>query len=235
MDYLISELLEQFDAVLTCFSYKVADKDSFRKNLPNRPSLFLNLNQRHTARIVALSEEDLSDKDLAEKLARTPADGLVTKAKNVALEIATADCLPLLLYEPNARIISAVHCGWRGIAKGIVGNALAEIELLGGKPKNLFAAAGPFICRDCYEVGDDVVKAFAPLKLSQAVFARRSGGKHLLDLGRAVFELLARGGVLPERIDISDDCTLHNIDRRFASYRREKSAAKRQLSLIWLR
>lgn len=87
-------------------------------------------------------------------------DALVTDRPGVLLAIRTADCLPLLMADPIAGVIAAVHCGWRGAAAGIAANALARMVQLGADPRRIVAAAGPHICPHCFEVGDEVAAQF---------------------------------------------------------------------------
>ena len=106
--------------------------------------------QTHTAR-VCTPDEDLNN-----------CDALVTNQPNLWLGIRTADCLPLLLYDPTARVIGLAHCGWRGTAQGLPAATMARMIELGANPANTIADIGPHICPKCFEVGPEVAAQFPP-------------------------------------------------------------------------
>jgi YfiH family protein len=83
------------------------------------------------------------------------ADGLVTNTKGIALGILTADCSPVLLYDPIANVIGACHAGWRGARQGILQETLKAMEELGAKRSQIYATLGPTIQQANYEVGPE--------------------------------------------------------------------------------
>lgn len=87
-------------------------------------------------------------------------DGLVTSELGIALAVMTADCLPLLLCEPEARVVGAIHCGWKGLQLGIVKNAVQAMEHLGANPAKMRAVMGAAIGPRSFEVGPEVKAAF---------------------------------------------------------------------------
>lgn len=89
-------------------------------------------------------------------------DALVTDRPGQLLCISTADCLPLLLFDPEARVAGAAHCGWRGTVGGIAAMTMAAMVRLGASPERTLAAVGPFICPECFEVGPEVAAQFPP-------------------------------------------------------------------------
>lgn len=159
-------------------------------------------------------------------------DAFITDEKGILLLVRTADCLPLLLFEEEARIISAVHCGWRGTARHIVRNTLAKIVAMGGKASKIVAAIGPHIREEVYEVGDDVLNSFINEGWREdALFARRNG-KIFLSLKNAVVYELTSGGVGEKNIDLLTLSTYENPE--FFSYRRTKSKEGRMINFILL-
>ena len=82
-------------------------------------------------------------------------DALITKNKNTALGILTADCVPILIYDQKLKIISAIHAGWKGAYKGIVDKVIKFLIKKGSEPKNIFAVVGPCIAQKNYEVKKD--------------------------------------------------------------------------------
>ena len=152
-------------------------------------------------------------------------DALVSARTGLALEIATADCVPILL--AGAHRIGAVHAGWRGIAAGVVARAVERFD----EPGRLFAAIGPAIGPCCYEVEESVAEAVAVASPGAAVVARRSErGRPMLDLQAAVAAQLAAAGVT--EIETLTACTRHHPEWLW-SYRRDGAGAGRNLALVW--
>ena len=86
------------------------------------------------------------------------ADGQVTSRKNVALGMFAADCLPVLMADPEAGVIGAAHCGRRGLQKGVIGATIEKMVSKGAQPERIVATLGPCICGDCYEGGGDIAE-----------------------------------------------------------------------------
>lgn len=141
------------------------------------------------------------------------ADGQLTEETDRPLLVLVADCLPVALL--GDRGLGMLHCGWRGLAAGIVDSATAKI---GG----VAAAIGPGIGPCCFEVGPEVEAAFSGLG------AGLMRGRNL-DLPEVARRLLARAGV--ENIQSSEICT--RCDRRFFSHRRDRGVTGRQAGIAW--
>ena len=86
---------------------------------------------------------------------RPKADAVVTRTPGLAVAVLTADCTPVLLADPEARVVAAAHAGWRGAVAGIVESAIAEMERQGARRERIRAAIGPTISQAAYEVGPD--------------------------------------------------------------------------------
>ena len=117
-------------------------------------------------------------------------DALVTATPGQLLCISTADCLPLLLVDPVARVIGAAHCGWRGTVAGIAPKTVEAMTALGATPANIHAAMGPCICPACFEVGEEVAAQFP----AEAVI-RQGYPKPHVSLEKAVALQLHAAGV----------------------------------------
>lgn len=155
------------------------------------------------------------------------ADGLWTETPGLALGIKTADCVPLLLDDPQGRRVAGVHAGWRGTIAEIPLAGLEALVKRGSKAGEVRAAVGPSIRGCCYAVGADLAERF--VKRFGAKVAQARDGQVYLDLAVAVEAQLREAGV--SQIDLSTGlCT--SCDRRFHSYRREKGAPGRQVSFI---
>jgi YfiH family protein len=140
-------------------------------------------------------------------------DGHATSVPGLAALVFVADCLPIALAGPGG--VAVVHGGWRGLAGGIVGRGAEEV---GAEA----AAIGPGIGRCCYEVGDEVLEAFAPL--GEGIAAGR-----MLDLPEVARRLLGRAGI--ETVEDAGLCTSCHPEL-FFSHRRDRGRTGRQAGLV---
>ena len=184
------------------------------------------LHQVHSARAVAVAAP-LADS------ARPHADAVATRTRGLALGILTADCAPVLLADPYARVIGAAHAGWKGARDGIIEAVVACMEELGADRARITAAIGPCIARASYEVTDAFAAAF-PAQDQDCFAPGRPGHQHFA-LEAFVARQCARAGITAEPLALD---TYAHTDRWF-SYRRATHAGDpdygRQLSLIALR
>lgn len=163
-------------------------------------------------------------------------DAAITSLPRVFLVIKTADCLPLFLVDEGRKVIAAVHCGWRGTAKRLALEVVALMaERFGSEPSSLIAAMGPVICSRCYEVGEDVRRAFVQKKPSRTIFLPHpvKEGKYFMDLKAANRVQLFKAGILPQNIHSLDLCTLSRRD--LISHRQDQKTKARMLNFIGIR
>lgn len=92
---------------------------------------------------------------------RPEGDAVVSAEPGVLCSVLTADCAPVLLADPETRIVAAVHAGWKGALGGVVHSAVASMEALGASPRSILAVVGPCIAPASYEVGADFQDRFA--------------------------------------------------------------------------
>jgi polyphenol oxidase len=166
------------------------------------------------------------------------ADGMVTRVPGLALGILTADCAPILLHDPVARVIGAAHAGWRGALSGIAEATIAKMEVIGAERGRIRAAIGPCIGRNSYEVGPEFPQHFRRTDSTSASYftpAARAG-PFLFDLAGYIEYRLTRA-----RIGMAQ-CASHDTlaeDELFFSYRRSclrgERAYGRGLSAIVLK
>ena len=193
------------------------------------PDRLLTLHQIHSANVV------VADKPW--KKSPPEADAIVTSTPGLAVGVLTADCAPVLLCDPKARVIGAAHAGWRGALSGIVEATVEAMEQLGARRDRIAAAIGPAISQKAYEVGADYMERFlAEEPQSSAYFiADDASGEPHFDLAGYVGERLARAGV-GEAADLGL-CTYCD-ETRFFSYRRSQHHGEpdygRQISAIVL-
>lgn len=140
-------------------------------------------------------------------------DGQITDQPGVALVTFSADCTPILLFDPVRRAIGAVHAGWRGTAQGIAAKAVeAMVREYDCKPENIAAAIGPCISKCCFETDRDVPQALLDSLGPKAVTGfSQKGEKYFVDLKFCNALWLQRAGV--GALDISPDCTACDLDR----------------------
>jgi YfiH family protein len=166
---------------------------------------------------------------------RLRGDAAVTRLPGLLLVIKTADCLPVVLVEEKKRVIAAVHCGWKGTSQRVLEKVVLGMkERYDADPAAILAAFGPCISEDCYEVGEDVRRAFAESDFPASLFRPITGrsGKYLFDLRSANRLQLLKLSVKAKNIFSIDICT--HCNPKYPSYRRDRDATGRMLSFIGL-
>ena len=159
-------------------------------------------------RIVYLATE--SDRYTVGSDKRIECDGFVTNVKDLPLMIYIADCVPVLMHEPEAGVIAAVHCGWKSSVQDILGAAVEKMSALGARPENIRAAIGASIGKCCFECDDDVPAAVVSYLggAADGLFEKKPSGKTHVDLRGANARRLVQLGLERENIDVSTECTM---------------------------
>lgn len=189
----------------------------------NMPSAPIWLSQIHSSKLLSF---DAPTSEVFE------ADASTTKTSGVVCCVMTADCLPVLLTNKQGTQVAAVHAGWRGLAGGVVENAVASFADL----NDLMAWVGPAIGLEAFEVGQDVYDAFviqgAPMaaEFAKAFHSHPVEGKYFADMNKLVELRLQLAGV--SSVYQSNLCTYQDKER-FYSYRRD-GVTGRQASFIWI-
>ena len=164
------------------------------------------------------------------------ADALITAERDLPLVVFSADCGILLLHDPEAGGVGAVHAGWRGCAAGIVEKTVREmVRLLGARPERIRAAVGPCIGKCCFETDSDVPEAMQASALGAEAepYWERRGAKYHVDLAGLNRQWLLHAGVAPEHIDVCGLCTACRPDL-FWSHRKMGNARGAQVAMICL-
>ncbi len=163
-------------------------------------------------------------------------DAVITNQPNVMIGVCVADCVPILLCDPEKKVIAAVHAGWKGTAGKLVAKVVAGMKSeFGCNPATVQAAIGPCIQKCCYEVDGPVKQAFVQSDIAWASFAEMCGeGKWKLDLAATNRELLLLAGLSADAVQVSEQCTCCHSEL-FFSYRRDKDEAGRQMGFIMLK
>jgi hypothetical protein len=190
------------------------------------------LRQVHGDRIVIFT----GGSQQAEDLWRQEGDALITCVPGYALSVFTADCLPILLFDPVQQAVGIVHAGWRGTAKAIARKAVEKMgEVFGCRSETLQVAMGPCIGGCCLEVDGPVQEAFSRTGLSwERIASPRGKDKWVLDLHRANARLLKEAGIEEAKIRRVNYCTSCRPDL-FFSYRAGGNGQGRQMNFIALR
>ncbi|MEC7308161.1 peptidoglycan editing factor PgeF [Vibrio gigantis] len=200
----------------------VENNRTWLKQQANMPAAPVWLNQTHSTDVITVLEPMASVLD---------ADGAFTTAKGVVCSAMTADCLPVILTDTKGTQVAAVHAGWRGLAGGILENAVAKFSNLDSENK-IIAWLGPAIGKQVFEVGDDVLEAFVrfDLQAKLAFAAKAEPGKWLANMSQLATQRLEKVGV--SEVTDSNLCTFADPDL-FYSYRRD-GITGRQATFIWL-
>jgi YfiH family protein len=176
------------------------------------PHRFLTCYQIHSPQVVVAEAPWTAE-------ARPRADAIVTRMRSLAIGISTADCGPVLLADPAARVIGAAHAGWRGALAGITDAAITAMEHLGAQRRRIVAAIGPLIRQPNYEVGTELVDTFVAADTANARFFRPAAqaGHAMFDLPAYIAARLANAGI--GAIEDLGTCTYADA-QRFFSFRR---------------
>ena len=196
----------------------IANRNILCAALEINPDRLIFPKQTHTATVKTIASSFFDLEKEAQKHFLNETDAVITNLKCVCVAIKTADCVPVLLYDPKRKVVAAVHAGWRGTVQDIVIKTIHKMmEEFGTDPSDLIAGIGPSISPDVYEVGEEVWKQFSP----EFYLASNPGkaDKRLLDLWRANYHQLIVAGVPENQIEVARTCTFSDSDQFFSARR----------------
>ena len=177
------------------------------------PEDIVTSDQTHTANVRVITAEDRGN-GITKPRPYTDVDGMITNVPGLVLATFYADCVPLYFADPVHKAVGLSHSGWRGTAAGIGAVTVKELQKhYGTRPEDIYAAIGPSICQDCYEVSEDVILEFQKTfsrELWKDIFYRKENGKYQLNLWEANRQVLLGAGILPEHISMPNLCTCCN-------------------------
>ena len=184
--------------------------------------------QEHTAQVVDIPSIPCQGLD--------GVDALITNQPGICLCVQTADCVPVLLYDPVKRVVAAIHAGWRGTANLIVQKTVQQmVRLYQSDPAQLIAVIGPSIGPEVYEVGGEVAGEIMRSVPRGADALHSVGhGKYLLNLWEANRQVLIASGLTSGRIEVFGECTWQHREKYFSA-RREGITTGRIVSGIMIR
>jgi len=162
-------------------------------------------------------------------------DALITKLPNICIGVTTADCVPLLFFDPVQKVVAAAHAGWRGTCGRIAGKTIqALVQHYHCQPENILVTIGPSISTNAYNVGKELVENFELAGFDTAEIFENRDEVLFLDLWKANRNSLLDAGIKPEHIEISGICTFTEHEK-FFSARRLGIKSGRMLSGIMLK
>ncbi len=189
----------------------------FEKNLINRDRFFeenkiksnrvVSAELIHDSNVVVVDENDAG-------LIIENCDGLITNSRNIFLAVTVADCLPIILYDKKKKVISLLHAGWKSLSKNII---MKSVDILkkefNSDPNDILAGVGPGICSFHFEVRSDLVEVFK--NYPDNIYSQKN-----IDLKGIAKNQLEKLGIIPDNIQLTNDCTFCDEDRYF-SFRRD--------------
>ncbi|CAA6822286.1 MAG: COG1496: Uncharacterized conserved protein [uncultured Sulfurovum sp.] len=191
---------------------------------------FVLANQTHSDNIRVISKRETRGWHTLDD-AIEDCDALVTDVPNILLNILTADCVPILLYDTKKHVVSAIHAGWKGTQQNIAYKTVQKmIEVYDCHPSDIQAGIGPSIGQCCYEVGYDVAKHFSSIPQAYT----QKGDKYMLNLPNINYYQLLNAHLLAENIELSHICTACEV-KDFFSYRKENGCSGRFMSMIGIK
>ena len=239
------KLLEYQDKVIHCYTLKGNNNDYKEIKDDNYAKLCekLGLDYEYLKRIEHQVHGSIVERVNSKDETYTNCDGLVTNINKISLSLRFADCTPILFYHRGKNAIGNIHSGWKGTVQkiGQIG-ALKMIEEYDLNKEDLLCFLLPSICKDCFEVGEDVKDIFEntfSYLLNKEEFIikgelKEEGQKYFIDTNIINRKLLEEIGIPKENIFESNICTVCNSDYMH-SYRVDKDKAGRNTAIIGLK
>lgn len=188
-----------------------------------KPEDFVLTQQTHSINVRRVGKEDRG-KGIFRERNYTDVDALITNEEGVILTAFSADCVPILFYDKGHRAIASCHSGWRGTHGRILARVIEAMQReFSSKPEEIYIAIGPSICKNCYEVSEDVgeafLEAFPALReetKNASPIERVSEEKFHIDLWELNRIIALEAFIPPENISISGYCTMERPDLFFS-------------------
>lgn len=175
--------------------------------------------QTHTTNVRLVTEAD-AGKGIFKEREYKDVDGLITNVPGITLVTFYADCVPLYFLDPVHKAIGLSHSGWRGTVNRMGEETVNRMgEAFHSRAEDIIACIGPSICKNCYEVGVEVIQEFQKgfhEKYWEEIYTPKENGKYWLDLWKANEIILLEAGIRKENLGITDICTHCNSDYLFS-------------------
>ena len=198
------------------------------------PCPIMQMNQVHDVKVAVVNRGDLTRDEL------DGYDAMITDLPGVAIGVRTADCIPVLLYDPVKKAAAAIHSGWRGTVSKIIGKTVIKMQsTYASQPSDILAFIGPGICVDCFQVGEEVALKFKETGFDiNSLWSFRGPktgngmeGGHHIDLKEACRQTLVESGLNNENIQISELCSYED-NHLLYSARKESIECGRNITYI---
>ncbi len=198
------------------------------KKLGIQPKQLIFPRQTHSDNVVEINK--------LQQIEINDTDALITDQQNICICVQTADCVPVLLYEPKLKVIAIVHAGWRGTVKKIVEKTIKKmIQDYQVSSNHIVAAIGPSVGPKIYEVGDEVVtKVKETFTNHECLLIKKLSGKYHFNLWEANRQILLSNNVHEENIEILEECTFE-LNHKYFSARKEGVITGRIVSGIMMK
>jgi len=188
-----------------------------------KPEDFVLTQQTHSVNVRHVGREDRG-KGIFRERDYTDVDALMTDEEGVILSAFSADCVPILFYDKGHRAIASCHSGWRGTHGRILARVIEAMQReFSSKPEEIYIAIGPSICKNCYEVSEDVGEAFLDafpalreMTKNASPIERVSEEKFHIDLWELNRWIALENSIPAENISISGYCTMERPDLFFS-------------------
>ena len=214
MSYLRDGNLEQFSSI----------EHGFGTASSLWPEDIILMSQKHTNHVVIIEDGNEAYIPVA--------DALLTSIPAKRLGVKTADCLPILLYNPRVKVAGAIHAGWRGLANEIIPNTIDKLRTFyGASPESTYFSIGPGICKNCYEVGSEVIDRINSVIEVNGAFRQTAQHAGMLDTRAIAERQILSAGVPQSNISHVNFCT--RCSPGFHSHR--AGSKERQVSFIRIR
>lgn len=178
--------------------------------------------QTHEDKVCIIDQQFL-DKNKQEKdRLLNGIDAVITNVRQICIGVTTADCVPVLIYDPVNNVIAAVHAGWRGTVSKIIQRTIIKMQNeFGCNPADMIAGVAPSISQQNFEVGDEVTAEFEAVHFPMEKISYRNSTTHKahINLQETNKYLLIQAGVLPQNIEIANMCTYENSSLFFSARR----------------
>ena len=220
---------------LNCGPGSSDKKDNVLKNLEvvgnkikARKKKIILLNQVHSNKFYYISKHSKINN-------KFEGDALITDKRNLPIAVLTADCVPILIYDKNKKMIAAIHAGWKGAYKEIIKKVIKFMIKKGCSSKSIVAAIGPCISVNNYQVKEDFIKRFIRKDKKNITFFKKNKDKNYFNLNKYIYFQLKRLNI--KKIDVINKDTF-NIKNNFFSARRSishnESDYGRNISIIMI-
>jgi len=193
--------------------------------------------QTHEDRIFIIGQEFLHKSDTDKSQLLYGIDAIITNQPEICVAVSTADCVPIIIFDPQKNVIAAIHAGWRGTVLKIAQKTIRKMQYTYGcDPYHMIAGIGPCISQDHFEVGEEVIKEFSDAGFPMSELCKKNPrtNKYHIDLRLANKYLLKQSGISDEMIEISDLCTFSSKDFLFSA-RRQGIKSGRMLTGVFLK